>query len=92
MFRMCSVFSKTKFGVFGHRGSVILAEHGIGLKKHAHLAQSRSTEEIDLTKTLKKAPDSGDILKKCNLRLLSGTTKGRKFYRVGEALGTESGR
>jgi FAD/FMN-containing dehydrogenase len=50
------------YGALGQRGGVISAEHGIGLEKRAYLAQSRSAEEIDLMKTLKKALDPGNIL------------------------------
>lgn len=50
------------YGALGRRGGVISAEHGIGLEKRAYLAQSRSAEEIDLMKTLKKALDPGNIL------------------------------
>lgn len=44
------------------RGGVISAEHGIGLAKRAFLGHSRSPEEIELMKMIKKAMDPRNIL------------------------------
>ena len=44
-----------------YRGA-ISAEHGIGMEKRAWLPVSRSTEEIELMKTLKRAMDPQNIL------------------------------
>ncbi len=43
-------------------GGSVSAEHGIGFEKRAHLGRSRSAEEIDLMKTLKRALDPNGIL------------------------------
>jgi FAD/FMN-containing dehydrogenase len=43
-------------------GGSISAEHGIGHHKKRYLHYSRSTEEIQLMKTLKLALDPGNIL------------------------------
>lgn len=43
-------------------GGSISAEHGIGLHKKAYLHYSRSQEEIDLMRTMKRALDSKGIL------------------------------
>ena len=50
------------YGALGRRDGVISAEHGIGLQKRAYLAHSRSSEEIELMKTLKKTLDPRNIL------------------------------
>ena len=50
------------YGALGQRGGIISAEHGIGLQKRAYLAHSRSSEEIELMKTLKKTLDPRNIL------------------------------
>lgn len=44
------------------RGGVISAEHGIGLTKRAFLGHSRSPQEIELMKKIKKAMDPRNIL------------------------------
>ena len=38
------------------------AEHGIGFEKRAHLGRSRSAEEIELMKALKRTLDPKGIL------------------------------
>ena len=43
-------------------GGSVSAEHGIGLHKKAYLHTSRSKEEIELMKILKKTFDSKNIL------------------------------
>ncbi len=50
------------YGALGRRDGVISAEHGIGLQKRAYLTHSRSSEEIELMRTLKKALDPRNIL------------------------------
>ena len=50
------------YGALGQRGGIISAEHGIGLQKRAYLTHSRSGEEIELMRTLKKALDPRNIL------------------------------
>ncbi len=50
------------YGALGKRGGIISAEHGIGLQKRAYLTHSRSGEEIELMRTLKKALDPRNIL------------------------------
>ncbi len=43
-------------------GGSVSAEHGIGFEKRPHLGRSRSAEEIDLMKTLKRTLDPKGIL------------------------------
>ena len=43
-------------------GGAISAEHGIGLEKKSYLSISRTPEEIDLMKSLKKMMDPNNIL------------------------------
>ena len=43
-------------------GGAVSAEHGIGLEKRAYLSISRTPEEIDLMRRLKKALDPKEIL------------------------------
>ena len=50
------------YEALGRRQGIISAEHGIGLDKRAYLKHSRSTEEIALMKTLKRALDPKGIL------------------------------
>lgn len=53
---------KTVYGELERVQGIISAEHGIGLAKRAFLGHSRSNEEIDLMRTIKKAMDPKDIL------------------------------
>ena len=51
--------------VYGHLepiGGSVSAEHGIGFEKRAHLGRSRSAEEIELMKALKRTLDPKGIL------------------------------
>jgi len=50
------------YEALGRRQGVISAEHGIGLDKRTYLKHSRSEEEIELMKTLKRALDPKGIL------------------------------
>ncbi len=50
------------YEALGRRQGVISAEHGIGLEKREFLKHSRSTDEIALMKTLKRALDPKGIL------------------------------
>jgi FAD/FMN-containing dehydrogenase len=50
------------YEALGRRQGVISAEHGIGLDKREYLKHSRSTAEIALMKTLKRALDPKNIL------------------------------
>lgn len=50
------------YAELGKRNGVISAEHGIGLDKRAYLEHSRSTEEIQLMKTIKNAMDPNNLL------------------------------
>jgi len=53
---------KIVYEALGQRQGVISAEHGIGLDKREYLRHSRSTEEIELMRTLKLALDPKGIL------------------------------
>lgn len=50
------------YGCLAPFAGAISAEHGIGLEKRAYLPISRSAEEIDLMKLLKRTLDPNDIL------------------------------
>lgn len=50
------------YGLTGDHGGSISAEHGIGVLKRRYLHQSRTAEEIDLMRRLKKALDPKGIL------------------------------
>jgi FAD/FMN-containing dehydrogenase len=50
------------YGCLQSRSGVISAEHGIGLEKRAYLPISRSPEEIDLMRTVKRAMDPKNLL------------------------------
>ncbi len=50
------------YGELRGRNGVISAEHGIGLDKKSHLSVSRTPEEIEVMKILKKALDPENIL------------------------------
>lgn len=50
------------YGALEHRGGIVSAEHGIGFEKKPWLRLSRSPEEIDLMRTIKKALDPDNLL------------------------------
>ena len=50
------------YDALARRSGVISAEHGIGLEKRPYLKHSRSSEEIDLMRTIKQALDPKNIL------------------------------
>lgn len=53
---------KIVYGCLESRHGIISAEHGIGMDKRAYLAFSRSEEEIELMRTIKKSMDPKNIL------------------------------
>jgi FAD/FMN-containing dehydrogenase len=55
-------FEKLVYGVTGEFGGSISAEHGIGILKKPYLKMSRTTEEIETMRTLKRAMDPHNIL------------------------------
>jgi FAD/FMN-containing dehydrogenase len=50
------------YGALESRGGVVSAEHGIGLDKRAYLGHSRSPEEIELMRLIKRSLDPKNIL------------------------------
>jgi FAD/FMN-containing dehydrogenase len=60
------------YGALENVNGVISAEHGIGLEKRAYLEYSRSPEEIELMRTIKKAMDPGNILNPGRILPLAG--------------------
>ena len=50
------------YGLTGTHGGSISAEHGIGVLKRGYLHHSRTTEEIELMRRLKRALDPKGIL------------------------------
>ena len=50
------------YGLTGAHGGSISAEHGIGVLKRGYLHHSRTAEEIELMRRLKKALDPQSIL------------------------------
>jgi FAD/FMN-containing dehydrogenase len=53
---------ETIYGLVRDFGGTISAEHGIGLTKKPYLAFSRSPEELDLMRRIKRAVDPANIL------------------------------
>ncbi len=54
--------SKLVYGITGDFGGSISAEHGIGILKRPYLKLSRTAEEIETMRTLKRALDPHHIL------------------------------
>ncbi len=50
------------YEVIGEIGGTVTAEHGVGVMKRKYLSYCRSSEEISLMETLKKALDPNNIL------------------------------
>ncbi len=57
-----TMFERLVYGITGEFGGSISAEHGIGLRKRAYLKMSRTEEEIETMRTLKRAMDPNNIL------------------------------
>jgi FAD/FMN-containing dehydrogenase len=55
-------FEKLVYGITGEFGGSISAEHGIGVLKKPYLRMSRTAEEIETMRTLKRAMDPNNIL------------------------------
>jgi len=55
-------FEKLVYGITGEFGGSISAEHGIGILKRPYLKMSRTEEEIETMRTLKRALDPKNIL------------------------------
>ena len=55
-------FEKLVYGITGEFGGSISAEHGIGILKRPYLKLSRTAEEIETMRTLKRALDPHNIL------------------------------
>ncbi|MDQ8729545.1 FAD-binding oxidoreductase [Bradyrhizobium sp. LHD-71] len=55
-------FEKLVYGITGEFGGSISAEHGIGISKRPYLKMSRTAEEIETMRTLKRALDPHNIL------------------------------
>ena len=55
-------FEKLVYGITGEFGGSISAEHGIGILKRPYLKLSRTAEEIETMRTLKRALDPNNIL------------------------------
>jgi FAD/FMN-containing dehydrogenase len=55
-------FEKLVYGITGEFGGSISAEHGIGMLKKPYLKMSRTEEEIETMRTLKRAMDPNNIL------------------------------
>ncbi len=55
-------FEKLVYGITGEFGGSISAEHGIGVLKRPYLKLSRTAEEIETMRTLKRALDPHNIL------------------------------
>jgi FAD/FMN-containing dehydrogenase len=55
-------FEKLVYGITGEFGGSISAEHGIGILKRPNLRMSRTEEEIETMRTLKRALDPKNIL------------------------------
>ena len=55
-------FEKLVYGITGEFGGSISAEHGIGILKKPYLKMSRTAEEIETMRTLKRAMDPNNIL------------------------------
>jgi FAD/FMN-containing dehydrogenase len=55
-------FEKLVYGITGEFGGSISAEHGIGILKKPYLKMSRTEEEIETMRTLKRAMDPNNIL------------------------------
>ena len=53
---------KLVYGITGEFGGSISAEHGIGILKKPYLKMSRTAEEIETMRTLKRAMDPNNIL------------------------------
>jgi FAD/FMN-containing dehydrogenase len=53
---------ETAYAITGQFGGSISAEHGIGLLKRPYLKLSRTPEEIETMRTLKRALDPRNIL------------------------------
>lgn len=53
---------KLVYGITGEFGGSISAEHGIGVLKRPYLKMSRTAEEIETMRTLKRALDPNNIL------------------------------
>src|SRR5262245_15322123 len=55
-------FEKLVYGITGEFGGSVSAEHGIGVLKKPYLGMSRTAEEIETMRTLKRAMDPHNIL------------------------------
>jgi FAD/FMN-containing dehydrogenase len=55
-------FEQLVYGITGEFGGSISAEHGIGILKRPYLKMSRTPEEIETMRTLKRALDPNNIL------------------------------
>jgi FAD/FMN-containing dehydrogenase len=55
-------FEKLVYDITGEFGGSISAEHGIGILKRPYLKMSRTEEEIETMRTLKRALDPKNIL------------------------------
>jgi FAD/FMN-containing dehydrogenase len=55
-------FEELVYGITGEFGGSISAEHGIGILKKPYLKMSRTAEEIETMRTLKRAMDPHNIL------------------------------
>jgi FAD/FMN-containing dehydrogenase len=55
-------FEKLVYGITGEFGGSISAEHGIGILKKPYLKMSRTEEEIETMRALKRAMDPNNIL------------------------------
>jgi FAD/FMN-containing dehydrogenase len=55
-------FEKLVYDLTGEFGGSISAEHGIGILKRPYLKMSRTEEEIETMRTLKRALDPKNIL------------------------------
>ena len=55
-------FEKLVYDITGEFGGSISAEHGIGILKRPYLKMSRTAEEIETMRTLKRALDPNNIL------------------------------
>ena len=55
-------FKKLVYGITGEFNGSISAEHGIGVLKKPYLKMSRTAEEIETMRTLKRAMDPNNIL------------------------------
>ncbi len=60
------------YGATGRAGGTISAEHGIGLLKKPYLSHSRSPEELDLMRRIKRALDPNNILNTGKVFSVSG--------------------